>query len=348
MKGVSFGNIHSHRDLNLILAPFEIPAPTVKENYVDVPGSDAGVDLTAAHGEVKYNYNEFDLTFTALPSDDWERKKRQVTNLLHGLECDLVFDRNPNYRLTGRVSVSERKSNKMLRQFVIHCKTNPYWQKTTDTEVFAALGTSVNLADRIGNWIINDNRQRFVRNNDVGVVSAATNIMSPEIPYTGGTLSFSAEYEYDEPENNSSSNSVRVYIWSYDSNDVLTRNNFNLVNGKYENYTPPADCVYFKVRVQPGSSTVGNIRIKKFQVESGSVCTTYSPKNGVLIVNENRPVIPKIMVTANTTITDSKGNTFSLSAGTHKILDISVPTGESIITGTGNGTLTVTFTERAL
>lgn len=336
MKGVSFNNIHSFRDLNLVLAPFEESVPEIKENYVDVPGADGDIDLTRASGEVKYKDREFDLTFTSYPYDDWEKKKRQVTNLLHGLYCDIVFDRNPEYRLCGSVKVSDRKSNKMLRQIVVHCKTAPYWLKIAESVYSCSLGNSVNLCPRINEWT---KEGGAIIDHDIATVSGTKIVMSPLISYNGGVLSFSAQC---------SAQSLRVFFWAYDSTNTLTKSNFNLTNGKRENYTPPAGCVKYKIRLQPTGSTVDDVYVSHIQIESGPVCTDYAPKDGVLITNENKAVIPTITASSAMTITDSNGNSFSISAGTHKILDISIPTGESMITASGTGTMTVRFTERAL
>ena len=345
MNGITFGDIHSFRDLNLIVAPFEEGVPSVKDNYIDVPGADGGLDLTAAFGEVKYNYREFDLTFSVLPSDNWERKKRQVTNLLHGLECSIVFDRNPNYCLTGRVTVSERKSDKMKRQIIIHAKTSPYWTKKTPTVYSVTLGASKNLSPRLNEWYCSGDSSGVFVKNDVGTIIVQTGSdrhIRTNVALNGneGTLSFSCV---------TNNNSIRCFYTFYDASDnSLSSSNFILTNGKYQGLSVPTGSKRLYFRVYPRSDR-GDVIFSKMQIEQGSICTAYEVKDGVLITNENRPVIPVINVSSAMTIKDSKNNSYSLSSsGDHKILDISIPTGESIITATGSGTLTVKFTERAL
>ena len=52
MNGVYFDDIHSYRDLNLILSPFT-PTPAVPQtNLLQVPGRDGLLDLTEANGAV--------------------------------------------------------------------------------------------------------------------------------------------------------------------------------------------------------------------------------------------------------------------------------------------------------
>ena len=53
-KGISFDNIHSFYDLNLILSGVEITPAKPKTNYVDIVGGDGSIDMTEAHGDVKF------------------------------------------------------------------------------------------------------------------------------------------------------------------------------------------------------------------------------------------------------------------------------------------------------
>ena len=83
-RGISFGNIHSYYDLNLILSKAEIPPAEPKENYIDLPGGNGSLDLTEVHGEVKFKDREgCKFTFTMNPSSDlsdaaYEEKKTEV------------------------------------------------------------------------------------------------------------------------------------------------------------------------------------------------------------------------------------------------------------------------------
>ena len=44
MKGITFGDYHSYRDLHLILAKKEMGAPPVKEKKLDIDGADSDID----------------------------------------------------------------------------------------------------------------------------------------------------------------------------------------------------------------------------------------------------------------------------------------------------------------
>ena len=129
--GISFGNIHSFYDLNLILSGSEIPPAKPKTTYVDIPGADGSVDLTEANGEVKFYDRDCKFTFTMNPSDDlsdvaFEEKKTEVSNLLNGREFKITLDKDDGFYYLGRCEVSEYLSNKRLRQIVITAKVKPY------------------------------------------------------------------------------------------------------------------------------------------------------------------------------------------------------------------------------
>lgn len=68
------------------------------------------------------------------------------------------------------------------------------------------------------------------------------------------------------------------------------------------------------------------------------------------LVNDRMPVAPMITVTAATTLT-WKGGTYSLTAGTHKVLDIMLAEGVNTLqakTVSGTGTITITYRKGAL
>lgn len=142
--GVLFNNIHSFFDLNLILSVVEITPASPKTVYVDIPGADGSLDLTEAHGEVKYSDRTFKFTFTMNPAGGlseraWEEKKTEVSNALNGLACRITLDKDPDYYWQGRCNVDSYKSNKRLRQFVIVARVRPYKFKQKETAVTFAL-----------------------------------------------------------------------------------------------------------------------------------------------------------------------------------------------------------------
>lgn len=144
MKGISFDDIHSFYDLNLVLSKVDIPPAVPKITLVDIPGGDGSVDLTEAFGEVKFKDRECTFTFTVFPYDDFEEKKREINGLLNGKRCKITLDKDPDYYWEGRLSINEYASNKNLHQIVVGATVAPYKVKQEVTKVFVP-GSSIGV-----------------------------------------------------------------------------------------------------------------------------------------------------------------------------------------------------------
>ena len=136
--GILFDDIHSFHDLDLILSAVEIAPAIPKTVYVDIPGADGSLDLTEAHGEVKYSDRAHKFTLTMNPASDlseaaWEEKKTEVSNRLNGRACRITLDKDPDFYWLGRCTVDSYISNKRLRQFVVSARVRPYKFKQNET-----------------------------------------------------------------------------------------------------------------------------------------------------------------------------------------------------------------------
>lgn len=145
--GIYFGNIHSFYDLDLILSAVEISPARPKTKYIDIPGGDGSLDLTEAHGEVKYEDRAHRFTLTMNPAGDlsesaFEAKKTEISNRLNGLACKITLDKDPDYYWLGRCVVDSYKSQKRLRQFVIVATVRPYKYKQAETVATFDLSTA--------------------------------------------------------------------------------------------------------------------------------------------------------------------------------------------------------------
>lgn len=144
MKGIYFDSTHSYTDLNLVLSEVSIPPADVKTNYVDIPGGDGSLDLTEALGEVRYKDRECSFTFTVFPYEDFEEKKKHISNLLNGKRCKIILDKDPEYCWNGRCFVKSYQSKKNMHQLTVDATVAPYKMKVSQTEVSVRAGTSVN------------------------------------------------------------------------------------------------------------------------------------------------------------------------------------------------------------
>lgn len=143
MKGIWFDNVHSYDDLNLVLSEVNIPPATARTKFVDIPGGDGSIDLTEALGEVKYKDRKCKFTFTVFPYDDFEEKKKEISNLLNGKKCKITIDKDPDYYWTGRCSVDSYASKKNLHKIVVGATVAPYKLKTTQTNVTIPSGVNI-------------------------------------------------------------------------------------------------------------------------------------------------------------------------------------------------------------
>ena len=143
MKGMYFDNVHSFEHLNLVLSNVDIPPAEVKTNYIDIPGGDGSVDLTEALGEVKFKDRECAFTFTVFPHEDFEEKKKYISNILNGTRCKMILDKDPKYYWEGRCFINEYASDRNLHQIVVKAIVAPYKLKVAETVVTLQAGQSV-------------------------------------------------------------------------------------------------------------------------------------------------------------------------------------------------------------
>lgn len=150
--GITFGEIHSFYDLNMVLSAKSIPPAKAKTSFVDVPGRDGSIDQTEVHGKVTFEDRELSFTFSMLPNDSstWEEKQTEVSNLLNGLSCNITLDIDDSYYYTGRCTVDEYASDKKLRQIVVKARVNPYKYKHDITSLsfpLTEVAKTVNLSN---------------------------------------------------------------------------------------------------------------------------------------------------------------------------------------------------------
>lgn len=118
----------------------------------------------------------------------------------------------------------------------------------------------------------------------------------------------------------------------------------------------------------PGYYFEGRLAVKKYnrdatlrQITVEATCAPYMLKQEATTVrasltsspttidlpNDRRPVVPEITVTAETTLV-WEGNSFTLAAGTHRLLDIVLREGQNELAASGSGTITIKYQEGAL
>lgn len=143
MKGITFGNLHSFDDLDLILTSKEIGSPEVKENKIDIPGADSELDLTEFFGEAKYSNVKHKFEFsTIVPASEFLSLFSTIKNSLHGKKMRIILDGDPHFYYVGRLHVSSFKNDKNIGQISIEADCEPYKYKLEKTVVQATIANS--------------------------------------------------------------------------------------------------------------------------------------------------------------------------------------------------------------
>ena len=150
MKGIMFGIYHSWNDFQLILASKTIGTPSPKTETIDIPGGDGVLDLTEYFGETKYGNRKLSFEFSSMviPSD-FMSLFSMVQDALHGKKMNIKLDDDPGWQYTGRISVSEWKTDRNIGRLVVDCDCDPYKYQISPTVVSRSIsGTStINLAN---------------------------------------------------------------------------------------------------------------------------------------------------------------------------------------------------------
>jgi len=145
VKGITFGNYHSYKDLKLLLTSKEIGSPQVKENKIDIPGGDGSIDLTDFFGEPKYEDVQHKFEFTTIePQSDFLSQYSTIKNALHGKKVRIILDDDPTFFYLGRCHVSSFTSEKGVGTISVECDCEPYKYKLSKTVVTRAVdGTEI-------------------------------------------------------------------------------------------------------------------------------------------------------------------------------------------------------------
>ena len=197
MEGITFGEVHSYRDLKLLLAKKEMGSPAVKTNEVDIPGADGKLDMTDFFGEPKYDNvtHKFDF-ITQEEREQFPLQFAVIKNAIHGKKVRIVLDDDPTFYYLGRCHVSGFKNEKGAGAVSVDCDCEPYKYKMDKTVVTKA----VNGTEAI---MLTNARKR--------AVPTITTTAAMTIAFGGGTWTNSAgTYTIPELELVEGANAVTV------------------------------------------------------------------------------------------------------------------------------------------
>lgn len=148
MKGAIFGDKRSKEDYNAIMNYARITTPTVKENYVDVPGGNSSLDLTEAVSGITLNDGQISFKFTFMNDENRSRMK----NDLHGKKVKIILERESEYFYEGRLSCKEGDYAGNIYELYIDARVAPFKQEiriTEHTEQVTAAHDIILMNDRM-------------------------------------------------------------------------------------------------------------------------------------------------------------------------------------------------------
>lgn len=346
MKGIWFDDIHSYSDLNLVLSKVDIPPATPRTNYVDIPGGDGTVDLTEALGGLKYKDRKGSITFSVFPTDDFEEKKRQVSNLLNGKRFKIRLDKDPDYYWLGRCEFNKYASKKNLHQITMNVNVAPYKFKDEPTRVFVPfcgknlldVSESNQIAQVYGSveYITNGVRKsgQYFVGFPVAVNAHTTyyfsvnikRLTSASVPTSGGRIAI-----YDK--------NIRTIVTSYPSTEGKAVFYFNSGN-----HTELSVLFYSDSDQNQGVYEFTNAQLEAIRATEYEPYTPITDPLEITLTNGRKPVIPTIHCTGEATIV-ADGTEYTVGAGTHKFLGFQLTEGEKTVTVSGTGAVTFVYQE---
>lgn len=326
MKGIYFDGIHSYKDLNLILSNVNIPPAMIKTSFVDIPGADGSIDLTEALGAVRYKDRTCSFVFSVFPYEDFEEKKKQISNLLNGRKCKIRLDKDSNYYWFGRCSVNAYASNKNLHKITVNATVEPYKYKVDETFV------AVHFCEK--NLFVDD-ETKYNKPRDYYIC--------PIVLKWGKTYTASVKLTGTEMTN--------IVVAVAPSGDVYAEMKNGMISlikigGSYyakttftvdQTWTSPKLAIY--TTEESVASVFENYEIQLEPGEVGTPYEAYTPsaeEKEFILTNGRKVVSPTIMCTGETTF-KANGLEFTLGEGTHKVLDFQLQEGETVVSMQGTG-----------
>lgn len=160
-----------HTSLDWFLAPIERPSigkAEVKEQYIDIPGTNGGLDLTESlTGFPLYNMIEGSFEFRILNDrkmpqlDDngdligekeisWEVLNRDIRSFLNGQKAFMMFEDDPSWFYEGRFTVDRYDSSDIsFSKIIINYKVYPFKRLSTIHHDPAISGSTDSYFDTI-------------------------------------------------------------------------------------------------------------------------------------------------------------------------------------------------------
>lgn len=135
-RGLIFGTYNTVEQL-WTLAGWSFSAPEYQENFLDVPGRDGALDLSAALTNGAPTYHSRTLS-VKLECSEGTRLTREtaintMTNWLDGWRMDIVLPDDPDHYITGRVSVAKEYNDNAHAAVTVTAVCDPWRYAKAET-----------------------------------------------------------------------------------------------------------------------------------------------------------------------------------------------------------------------
>ena len=143
--GVTFGDYHTYNDWGLVLTgPVAVSLPVAQTNLIEIPGRSGLLDLSEAlTGAPAYSSRTLRANLAALVApEDWASMYATILNAIHGQRLNIVLDEDPDYYLTGRVTVEEPTWQDGFWRLTISAVCDPYRLRPYVSQVEADLAAT--------------------------------------------------------------------------------------------------------------------------------------------------------------------------------------------------------------
>lgn len=340
MKGITFGEYHSYRDLHLILAEKTIGTPAPKTELIDIPGSDGVLDFTEYFGAIKYENRELSFEFSTLvPQSEFMTLFALVQNALHGQKMMISLDVDPEWYYIGRITVSEWKADKRIGKLTIDCDCEPYRYRMTSQAVNLTGRNLIDLDAGIitdeGVWTKDATGYTFTRRTGTG-----GSFVSWQVPVKKGQqYTFSADYTL----------TIRLlYVYKERLYGTLVA---KVQSGQPAIFTAEETGIYvFGIYVTSAATegTFANIMLQEGgTVEAFEAYDATERQLAVAFSNTRKAAIPTVYVAKQMTV-ENGHNFATLAPGANVLPEFAFTMGENTLIFNGNGTAVVEWKEGGL
>lgn len=133
MRYIILDKYHTYEDFGLELIEQEIDTPKIKSNFVEVPGRDGTLDLSAAFGEPVYEDRNARFKFVCMNGNRIDREElfNRIKSLLSGKRINIIQEDNKDFYFIGRnLSIStENLVSHGFIEFEYRCEP---WRKAVN------------------------------------------------------------------------------------------------------------------------------------------------------------------------------------------------------------------------